>query len=171
MRDSSSPSLLLPPFGLSSSLIVFFLPFVQMLPSNFFCACSVDASNIHYFGNSYLEFEGFELEAINTITVSFQSQAAQGTIIYVDQGPANGDFFFMKLFILEGALQVTPTQSFGFFFFFLICAGSNCIANLSRIEFYFNALRRFSTRSAATKRKPSHRSARPFLSTMEKFML
>lgn len=72
----------------------------------------IDSSNIHYFGNSYLEFEGFELKAINTITVSFQSESAQGTIIYVDQGPANGDFFFMKLFILDGVLQVKPTPLF-----------------------------------------------------------
>lgn len=82
-------------------------------------ACFIDSSNIHYFGNSYLEFEGFELEAVNTITVSFQSEAAKGTIIYVDQGPANGDFFFMKLFILDGVLQVKPTPSFGFFFLLL----------------------------------------------------
>lgn len=32
--------------------------------------------------------------------------AAQGTLLYVDQGPVNGDFFFMKLFILDGILQV-----------------------------------------------------------------
>lgn len=74
-----------------------------------------DSSNIHYFGNSYLEFEGFELETINTITVSFQSKATQGTIIYVDQGPANGDFLFMKLFILDGVLQVKATPSFGLY--------------------------------------------------------
>lgn len=78
-------------------------------------ACFIDSSNIHYFGDSYLEFEGFKLETINTITVSFQSGAAQGTIIYVDQGPASGDFLFMKLFILDGLLQVKPIPSFGFF--------------------------------------------------------
>lgn len=76
--------------SISSSVSVYFL----------------DSTNIQYFGNSYLEFEGFDLSAINTITVSFQSGAAQGTILYVDQGPANGDFFFMKLLILDGALQV-----------------------------------------------------------------
>lgn len=32
--------------------------------------------------------------------------AAQGTLLYVDQGPVNGGFFFMKLFIQEGILQV-----------------------------------------------------------------
>lgn len=95
----------------------------------------IDSSNIHYFGNSYLEFEGFELEAINTITVSFQCEAAQGTIIYVDQGPANGDFFFMKLFILDGVLQVTSTPSFCFFLDFLYC-----IAFLSSIDLYTSIL-------------------------------
>lgn len=97
-----------------------FSSLVQMLPHfSMFLVFSlfIDSSNIHYFGNSYLEFEGFELKAINTITVSFQSESAQGTIIYVDQGPANGDFFFMKLFILDGVLQVKPTPLFWLFFF------------------------------------------------------
>ncbi|KAG7230166.1 hypothetical protein INR49_009886 [Caranx melampygus] len=65
----------------------------------------LDSSYIHYFGNSYLEFGGIDLSALNNITVRFQTQVAQGTIFYVDQGPANGDFFFMKLFILDGILR------------------------------------------------------------------
>uniref|UniRef100_A0A8C4HYF8 Protein eyes shut homolog n=1 Tax=Dicentrarchus labrax TaxID=13489 RepID=A0A8C4HYF8_DICLA len=60
---------------------------------------------VQYFGNSYLEFEGFDLSTLNNITVRFQTRAARGTILYVDQGPANSDFFFMKLFILDGLLQ------------------------------------------------------------------
>ncbi|CAM9168929.1 unnamed protein product, partial [Lampetra planeri] len=63
------------------------------------------SSYIHYFGNSYQEFEGTDLWPINNITVRFQTQVANGTIMYVDQGPANGDFFFMKLFVLDGILQ------------------------------------------------------------------
>ncbi|XP_047458100.1 protein eyes shut homolog [Mugil cephalus] len=66
---------------------------------------SADSSFLHYFGNSYLEFQGIDLSALNNITVRFQTTAAQGTILYVDQGPANGDFFFMKLFIRDGILQ------------------------------------------------------------------
>ncbi|XP_010764621.1 protein eyes shut homolog [Notothenia coriiceps] len=66
---------------------------------------STDSSYVHYFGNSYLEFEGIDLSALNNITVRFQTQVSQGTILYVDQGPANGDLFFMKLFILNGSLQ------------------------------------------------------------------
>ncbi|XP_034008091.1 protein eyes shut homolog [Trematomus bernacchii] len=66
---------------------------------------STDSSFVHYFGNSYLEFEGIDLSALNNITVRFQTQVSQGTILYVDQGPANGDLFFMKLFILNGSLQ------------------------------------------------------------------
>lgn len=66
----------------------------------------LDSAYIQYFGISYLEFEGIDLKALNNITVKFQTQVAQGTILYVDQGPANGDFFFMKLFILDGVLQV-----------------------------------------------------------------
>uniref|UniRef100_A0A8C7WP38 Protein eyes shut homolog n=1 Tax=Oryzias sinensis TaxID=183150 RepID=A0A8C7WP38_9TELE len=60
---------------------------------------------IQYFGNSYLEFKGIDLSAHNNITVSFQTTAALGTLLYVDQGPVNGDFFFMKLFIQDGILQ------------------------------------------------------------------
>lgn len=66
----------------------------------------LDSSYLHYFGNSYLEFPGIDLSTLNNITVRFQTTVAQGTILYVDQGPANGDFFFMKLFILDGILQV-----------------------------------------------------------------
>lgn len=66
-----------------------------------------DSSYIQYFGNSYMEFEGIDLSALNNITVRFQTQVTEGTILYVDQGPANGDFFFMKLFILDGILKVT----------------------------------------------------------------
>uniref|UniRef100_A0A8C3G755 Protein eyes shut homolog n=1 Tax=Cyclopterus lumpus TaxID=8103 RepID=A0A8C3G755_CYCLU len=63
------------------------------------------ADYIQYFGNSYMEFEGIDLSALNNITVRFQTQLTEGTILYVDQGPANGDLFFMKLFILDGILQ------------------------------------------------------------------
>ncbi|KAM7385717.1 hypothetical protein PAMP_001779 [Pampus punctatissimus] len=66
---------------------------------------STDSSYVQYFGNSYLEFEGIDLSSLNNITVRLQTQVAQGTILYVDQGPANGDFFFMKLFVLDGILQ------------------------------------------------------------------
>uniref|UniRef100_A0A4W6EFL7 Protein eyes shut homolog n=1 Tax=Lates calcarifer TaxID=8187 RepID=A0A4W6EFL7_LATCA len=69
------------------------------------CFCFLDLSYIQYFGDSYLEFEGIDLSALNNITVRFQTQVAQGTIFYVDQGPANGDFFFMKLYVLDGILQ------------------------------------------------------------------
>ncbi|XP_068613126.1 protein eyes shut homolog [Brachionichthys hirsutus] len=60
---------------------------------------STGSSYIQYFGSSYLEFEGIDLNAFNNITVRFQTQEAQGTIFYVDQGP-----FFMKLFIMNGIL-------------------------------------------------------------------
>ncbi|XP_030603557.1 protein eyes shut homolog [Archocentrus centrarchus] len=66
---------------------------------------STDSSYLHYFGNSYLEFPGIDLGILNNITVKFQTMLAHGTILYVDQGPVNGDFFFMKLFILDGILQ------------------------------------------------------------------
>ncbi|KAM3606576.1 uncharacterized protein V6R79_019083 [Siganus canaliculatus] len=66
---------------------------------------SADWSYVHYFGTSYLEFEGIDLNALNNITLRFQTQATQGTILYVDQGPAKGDFFFMKVSILDGFLQ------------------------------------------------------------------
>ncbi|XP_054606105.2 protein eyes shut homolog [Nothobranchius furzeri] len=64
-----------------------------------------NTSYLRYFGNSYLEFEGFDLSKLNNITVRFQTAAAQGTLLYVDQGPVNGDHFFMKLFIQNGILQ------------------------------------------------------------------
>lgn len=66
----------------------------------------LDSSYIQYFGNSYLEFGGIDLSALNNITVRFETQVAQGTIFYVDQGPANSEFFFMKLFVLDGILRV-----------------------------------------------------------------
>lgn len=63
------------------------------------------SSNVQYFGDSYLEFAAVELAAVNDITVSFQTAAARGTLLYVDQGPANAHFF-MKLFLINGLLQV-----------------------------------------------------------------
>ncbi|CAG09436.1 unnamed protein product, partial [Tetraodon nigroviridis] len=65
---------------------------------------STDSSYIRYFGNSFLEFRAVELAAVNNITVSFQTTAAQGTLLYVDQGPSN-PHFFMKLFVVDGLLQ------------------------------------------------------------------
>ncbi|KAM6956330.1 protein eyes shut homolog [Aplochiton taeniatus] len=63
------------------------------------------SSYIKYSGNSYLEFEGINLGTVNNITVRFQTQNGQGTILYVDQGPTSRGSFFMKLFILQGMLQ------------------------------------------------------------------
>lgn len=84
-------------------LFILFHPF--QLSVHFFFNF-LDSSYVQYFGNSYLEFEGIDLSALNNITVRFQTEEAQGTILYVDEGAANGDFFFMKLFILDGILQV-----------------------------------------------------------------
>lgn len=53
-----------------------------------------------------MEFDGIDLGELNNVTLRFQAQVTHGTILYVDQGPANQDFFFMKLFILDGILQV-----------------------------------------------------------------
>ncbi|XP_040033836.2 protein eyes shut homolog [Gasterosteus aculeatus] len=66
---------------------------------------AADSSYIQYFGNSYMEFDGIDLGELNNVTLRFQAQVTHGTILYVDQGPANQDFFFMKLFILDGILQ------------------------------------------------------------------
>lgn len=66
----------------------------------------LDASYVQYFGDSFLQFKGIDLSALNNITVRFQTHSAQGTILYMDQGPANTDYFFMKLFIQDGILQV-----------------------------------------------------------------
>lgn len=52
-----------------------------------------------------------ELAAVNNITVSFQTTAAQGTLLYVDQGPAN-PHFFMKLFMVDRLLKVGTTTFF-----------------------------------------------------------
>lgn len=68
--------------------------------------------NVRYFGDSYLEFAAVELAAVNDITVSFQTAAARGTLLYVDQGPANAHFF-MKLFLINGLLQVETKTSVG----------------------------------------------------------
>ncbi|KAM6923263.1 protein eyes shut homolog [Lycodopsis pacificus] len=66
---------------------------------------SADSSYNQFFGNSYMEFKGIDLSSLNNITVRFQTQVTHGTILYVDQGPAYGDLFFIKLFILDGILQ------------------------------------------------------------------
>uniref|UniRef100_A0AAQ5Z5T4 Protein eyes shut homolog n=1 Tax=Amphiprion ocellaris TaxID=80972 RepID=A0AAQ5Z5T4_AMPOC len=89
MHRLQSVSLLCTLYPISAFCILFFL----------------DSSYLHYFGNSYLEFRGIDLSTLNNITVRFQTTVAEGTLLYVDQGPANGDFFFMKLFILDGILQ------------------------------------------------------------------
>ncbi|XP_030628115.1 protein eyes shut homolog [Chanos chanos] len=64
-----------------------------------------DISYVGYSGDSFLEFEGINLGALNNITVRFQTRAANGTLLYADQGPDPRAFFFIKLFILKGILQ------------------------------------------------------------------
>ncbi|XP_061546314.1 protein eyes shut homolog isoform X4 [Phycodurus eques] len=66
---------------------------------------STDSKYAQYFGNSYLEFGWIDLSTINNITVRFQTQADQGTIIYVGQGPAKRNFIVMELFVMDGMLQ------------------------------------------------------------------
>uniref|UniRef100_A0AAR2KS92 Protein eyes shut homolog n=1 Tax=Pygocentrus nattereri TaxID=42514 RepID=A0AAR2KS92_PYGNA len=59
-----------------------------------------------YSGDSFLEFEGIDLGAMNNITVRFQTWSWNGTLLYVDQGRVRRGFFFIKLHLLNGALQV-----------------------------------------------------------------
>ncbi|KAK6489872.1 protein eyes shut-like protein [Huso huso] len=64
-----------------------------------------NVSYVHYHGNSFLVFEGISLHAQNNISVRFQSQNPEGTLLYADQGQTAADFFFIKLFIEHGNLQ------------------------------------------------------------------
>ncbi|KAK7902151.1 hypothetical protein WMY93_018920 [Mugilogobius chulae] len=63
------------------------------------------SSKVQYLGNSFLEFDGIELNPLNNITLRFQTRSAKGTLVYMDQGPANSQFFFIKVFISEGVLE------------------------------------------------------------------
>ncbi|KAL6466427.1 hypothetical protein MHYP_G00242310 [Metynnis hypsauchen] len=58
-----------------------------------------------YSGDSFLEFEGIDLGAVNNITVRFQTWSWNGTLLYVDQGRVRRGFFFIKLHLLNGTLQ------------------------------------------------------------------
>ncbi|KAF3708325.1 Protein eyes shut -like protein Epidermal growth factor-like protein 10 [Channa argus] len=91
--------------SLAAQSYVIHLFTIPITISDVFSDNFANSSNVLYFGNSYLEFEGIDLSILNNITVKFQTQVAQGTILYVDQGPVNGDFFFMKLFVLDGVLK------------------------------------------------------------------
>ncbi|XP_072293357.1 protein eyes shut homolog [Eucyclogobius newberryi] len=62
-------------------------------------------ANVQYFGNSFVEFDGIILNSLNNITLRFQTSSPQGTLLYMDQGPANSQFFFIKVFITEGILK------------------------------------------------------------------
>lgn len=117
-----------------------FIP-LQILASLFFTPVSLDSSYVQYFGNSYLEFGAVELTAVNHITVSFHTAAARGTLLYVDQGPANVHFF-MKLFVMDGLLQVQVN------IFVTATASSHFKLTLSC----------YSMPSAATRRRGLHRS-------------
>ena len=76
------------------------------------CLCFVfslvDQSFHRYFGSSYLEVGGIEPTTLFCITVKVQTKVAHGTIFYLDQGPNDG-YFFMKLYLTGGILQVRDT--------------------------------------------------------------
>ncbi|KAK1792108.1 hypothetical protein P4O66_001885 [Electrophorus voltai] len=58
-----------------------------------------------YFGDSFLEFEGTDLSAVSNITVRFQTDSWNGTLLYADQGPMPGGLFFIKLYLQNGIVQ------------------------------------------------------------------
>ncbi|XP_062376385.1 protein eyes shut homolog [Sardina pilchardus] len=64
-----------------------------------------DISYVRYAGDSYLEFQGVDLGTMSTITLRFQTLAANGTLLYSDQGRDASAFFFIKLFVQQGTLQ------------------------------------------------------------------
>lgn len=57
-------------------------------------------------GNSFLEFEGIELGAVFNLTVRFQTEVREGTLLYLDQGTMPRGDFFIKLHVSSGTLQV-----------------------------------------------------------------
>ncbi|XP_051945836.1 protein eyes shut homolog [Xyrauchen texanus] len=58
-----------------------------------------------YSGNSFLEFAGIEIGAVLSVTVRFQTNARDGTLLYSDQGPVPRGVFFIKLYIYKGTLK------------------------------------------------------------------
>ncbi|KAI7805359.1 putative protein eyes shut-like protein [Triplophysa rosa] len=62
-----------------------------------------------YSGNSFLEFEGIELCAVFSLTVRFQTEVREGTLLYLDQGTMPRGDFFIKLHISSGTLQAFKT--------------------------------------------------------------
>ena len=77
----------------------------------FYIVTSTDVSYVRYSGDSYLEFQGVDLGTASTITMRFQTLEVNGTLLYSDQGRDVSAFFFIKLFIHEGTLQVMPCVS------------------------------------------------------------
>ncbi|MFT7805709.1 protein eyes shut homolog [Arapaima gigas] len=66
---------------------------------------SPDFSYVSYSGDSFLEFEGIDLDELTTISVRFQTQVPEGMLLFVSKGLITDGSFFIKLFIQDGALQ------------------------------------------------------------------
>ncbi|CAM2112066.1 unnamed protein product [Caretta caretta] len=64
-----------------------------------------DFNYAQYHGDSYLEFQGFQLKPQNNIHLEFQTYSCQGLLLYIEQSPATMGHFFIQLFIKHGTLQ------------------------------------------------------------------
>ncbi|XP_042313279.1 protein eyes shut homolog [Sceloporus undulatus] len=64
-----------------------------------------DFSYIQYQGDSYMEFQGFDLHPQNNISLEFQTTGLQGVLLHVEQKPPTTGPFFIQLSVMHGVLQ------------------------------------------------------------------
>ncbi|KAJ7408908.1 hypothetical protein WISP_117894 [Willisornis vidua] len=67
--------------------------------------CSLYFSYAHYYGNSYLEFQGLHLNMKNFIHLEFKTYNPYGLLLNIEQSPETIQHFLIRLFISNGTLQ------------------------------------------------------------------
>lgn len=65
-----------------------------------------DFSYAHYYGDSYLEFQGLHLNVQNFIHLEFKTYKPDGLLLYVEESSESIGQFLIQLFIRHGILQV-----------------------------------------------------------------
>ncbi|XP_048361823.1 protein eyes shut homolog [Sphaerodactylus townsendi] len=64
-----------------------------------------DFSYIQYEGDSYVEFDGFQLHPQNNIHLEFHTTGLHGVIFYIEQNPTTIGQSFIQLSVKNGILQ------------------------------------------------------------------
>ncbi|OPJ73421.1 hypothetical protein AV530_005778 [Patagioenas fasciata monilis] len=65
----------------------------------------LDFSHAHYYGDSYLEFQGLNLKMQNFFHLEFKTYNGHGLLLYIDQSSETRGHFLIQLFIKHGTLQ------------------------------------------------------------------